>query len=118
VEFWNVATRPKDRNGFGLSITDADREVQLIEAQLTLLPDNEQTIVAGSVWLSPTIGRHRTRQRLPHYAPVHPELRAIPRTVPSPCSYSRRICSNNSTFALLSNRPPVPGRRLLSVPET
>ena len=42
VEFWNVATRPKDRNGFGLSVADADREVQLIEGQLTLLPDNEQ----------------------------------------------------------------------------
>src|SRR5487761_2103373 len=31
---------------------------------------------------------------------------AIPRIVPPPCSYSRRICSNSSTLALLSTRPP------------
>ena len=33
-------------------------------------------------------------------------LRATPLMVPTPCSYSRRICSNSSTFVLLSNRPP------------
>src|SRR5439155_16133040 len=42
VEFWNVATRPKDRNGFGLSIAETDQEAQLIEGELTLLADNEQ----------------------------------------------------------------------------
>ncbi len=42
VEFWNVATRPKERNGFGLSVAEADREATLIEGEFTLLPDNEQ----------------------------------------------------------------------------
>jgi hypothetical protein len=36
-----------------------------------------------------------------------PNFLAIPRIVPSPCSYSRRICSNSSTLALLSTRPPL-----------
>jgi predicted nucleic acid-binding protein len=42
VEFWNVVTRPKDRNGFGLSVVEADHEAKLIEGELTLLPDNDQ----------------------------------------------------------------------------
>ena len=42
VEFWNVATRPKVRNGFGLSVAEADDEAQLIEGELVFLPDNEQ----------------------------------------------------------------------------
>src|SRR6267378_5570734 len=36
-----------------------------------------------------------------------PNFLAIPRIVPPPCSYSRRICSNSSTLALLSTRPPL-----------
>jgi predicted nucleic acid-binding protein len=42
VEFWNVFTRPKDRNGFGLSAAEGDREASLLEDQFTLLPDNER----------------------------------------------------------------------------
>jgi predicted nucleic acid-binding protein len=42
VEFWNVATRPRNRNGFGLSIAEVDREVGLIEADLALLPENDR----------------------------------------------------------------------------
>ncbi len=42
VEFWNVATRPKSRNSFGLSVAEADREAQLIEANLELLPESPQ----------------------------------------------------------------------------
>jgi len=41
AEFWNVATRPADRNGFGLTPADADREVQVIEKGMVLLPDRE-----------------------------------------------------------------------------
>ncbi len=41
VEFWNVFTRPKERNGFGLTVAEAEREVSLLERQLTLLPDNQ-----------------------------------------------------------------------------
>lgn len=39
AEFWNVATRPSDRNGLGLSAEEALQEVASIEKSLTLLPD-------------------------------------------------------------------------------
>jgi len=42
AEFWNVCTRPAERNGFGLSIAGTDRRARLIENQFTLLPDSEQ----------------------------------------------------------------------------
>ena len=42
VKFWNVATRPKERNGFGLSVAEADDETQRIEGELVFLPDNER----------------------------------------------------------------------------
>ena len=41
AELWNAMTRPLARNGLGLTATDAEREVQAIEAGMTLLPDNE-----------------------------------------------------------------------------
>jgi hypothetical protein len=31
AELWNTMTRPQSRNGFGLSVQDADSEVALIE---------------------------------------------------------------------------------------
>ena len=37
-----MLSRPKEKNGFGLSIAEADRQVSLIEQQFTLLPDNER----------------------------------------------------------------------------
>ena len=33
-------TRPVAKNGFGLSVIDAEREVRAIEAGMSLLPDN------------------------------------------------------------------------------
>jgi predicted nucleic acid-binding protein len=39
AEFWNVATRPADRNGLGLSAEEALQEVSSIEKSLALLPD-------------------------------------------------------------------------------
>jgi predicted nucleic acid-binding protein len=39
AEFWNVATRPIERNGLGLSIPSTLGEVERIEGLLTLLPD-------------------------------------------------------------------------------
>ena len=39
AEFWNVATRPTERNGMGFSEEEAGREVAGIEASLFLLPD-------------------------------------------------------------------------------
>ena len=39
AEFWNVATRPADLNGLGLSHEEVLQEVSSIERLLTLLPD-------------------------------------------------------------------------------
>jgi predicted nucleic acid-binding protein len=39
IEFWNVATRPTNRNGFGLTPADADRLLRLIERLFPRLPD-------------------------------------------------------------------------------
>jgi predicted nucleic acid-binding protein len=41
AELWNVMTRPFTRNGFGLTAAEAEREVRVIEAGMSLLPDNE-----------------------------------------------------------------------------
>jgi predicted nucleic acid-binding protein len=43
AELWNVMTRPIARNGFGLTVADADHEVQVIESGMSLLPDSEAT---------------------------------------------------------------------------
>jgi predicted nucleic acid-binding protein len=40
AEFWNVATRPADKNGLGLSQDIVLAELALIEELLTLLPDS------------------------------------------------------------------------------
>src|SRR5271170_1891993 len=40
AELWNTMTRPIARNGLGLTVADADREVRAIEMGLSLLPDS------------------------------------------------------------------------------
>ena len=40
VEFWNVATRPTERNGFGVAPANADRLLRLVERLFPLLPDS------------------------------------------------------------------------------
>ncbi len=42
AEFWNVATRPVSRNGFGLAIHQADLIVKEFEAVFNFLPDTER----------------------------------------------------------------------------
>jgi predicted nucleic acid-binding protein len=39
-EFWNASTRPRDRNGFGLSPYETDRMARVIERDFELLPDS------------------------------------------------------------------------------
>src|SRR5258708_10672616 len=39
AELWNAMTRPIVRNGFGLTVADAEREVRAIEAGMSFLPD-------------------------------------------------------------------------------
>lgn len=38
-EFWNVLTRPIDRNGFGLTPAEANDRARMIESRMKLLPD-------------------------------------------------------------------------------
>jgi predicted nucleic acid-binding protein len=40
MEFWNVATRPAARNGYGLSPAGADRRLRRIEQIFAMLPDS------------------------------------------------------------------------------
>ena len=42
IELWNVATRPADRNGLGLSPDEAQVEVARLKELFVLLPDREQ----------------------------------------------------------------------------
>lgn len=39
IEFWNVATRPADKNGFGWTPSQTDAEVSILENAFTILPD-------------------------------------------------------------------------------
>ena len=39
VECWNVATRPVNRNGFGLSPAQAERMLDLLEQLFSMLPE-------------------------------------------------------------------------------
>jgi predicted nucleic acid-binding protein len=41
TEFWNASTRPRGRNGFGLSIEKTQTNAQEIERSFTYLPDTE-----------------------------------------------------------------------------
>jgi predicted nucleic acid-binding protein len=40
-EFWNASTRPLDKNGFGLSVPEADRLARVIERDFEFLPDSQ-----------------------------------------------------------------------------
>lgn len=42
IEFWNVATRPIERNGFGLTPSDAEGLLKLIERLFPVLPDSSE----------------------------------------------------------------------------
>ena len=41
AEFWNVCTRPIERNGFGLTLAETDDSVENIESRMIFLPDND-----------------------------------------------------------------------------
>jgi predicted nucleic acid-binding protein len=46
-EFWNVLTRPANRNGYGLSPGEADIRARKVEAKFRLLPD---TLAVHQEW--------------------------------------------------------------------
>jgi len=43
AEFWNVCTRPADRNGFGFSVAETDERATLIEAKFSFAADSDAT---------------------------------------------------------------------------
>jgi predicted nucleic acid-binding protein len=46
VEFWNVCTRPANRNGLGLSGAETNTRATLIESRFTFLPDTPRVHAA------------------------------------------------------------------------
>jgi predicted nucleic acid-binding protein len=46
IEFWNVATRPIEKNGFGLPTVEAEQMLRLIEQLFPLLTDASTTYAA------------------------------------------------------------------------
>ena len=42
IEFWNVATRPQEKNGLGYSLAETQREVTKLKNLFPLLPDNSK----------------------------------------------------------------------------
>jgi predicted nucleic acid-binding protein len=55
AEFWNVCTRPADRNGYGISIADTNECVEYIERTMTFLPDNQEVY---SIWRQLVIAKN------------------------------------------------------------
>ena len=45
IELWNVATRPNNKNGLGLSPAEAQKEVAKLKQLFILLPDTSQIFV-------------------------------------------------------------------------
>ena len=41
VEFWVVATRPKNVNGLGFTVDEAEQEIDRLQQLFTVLPENE-----------------------------------------------------------------------------
>jgi len=42
AEFWNVATRPSDQNGLGLTPSEADERITKLESLVTILPETPE----------------------------------------------------------------------------
>ena len=40
IEFWNVATRPEQSNGFGFTLNQTKNKIKLLKKVFTLLPDS------------------------------------------------------------------------------
>jgi predicted nucleic acid-binding protein len=49
IEFWNVATRPRDKNGLGYAIARTDQEMDRLLESIAVLPDHEKT---ADIWRS------------------------------------------------------------------
>ena len=64
IEYWVVATRPREANGLGLSIPDADRNLDRIEALFPCLPEPPDI---GRLWRD-VVRQHSVRGKQAHDA--------------------------------------------------
>ena len=49
AEFWNVSTRPADKNGFGLTIPEVQEELNQLETVIAVLPETLEVFLAHEV---------------------------------------------------------------------
>lgn len=45
-EFWNVSTRPRERNGLGLSIEETEAQIESIERRMSILDEDRRVYLA------------------------------------------------------------------------
>ena len=72
AEFWNVATRPVDRNGFGLTAADVEQQTRVIEKGMAAAMSVHR--VTHLLTLNPDDFKRYT-----HMTAVHPNHLAYPR---------------------------------------
>ena len=63
IEFWNVATRPANKNGLGWTTAQTDAEVGGLEAVFTILPDNGGHLLGMAEIGSRALGFRKTSSR-------------------------------------------------------
>jgi len=95
AEFWNVCTRPADRNGFGLTIVETDSLLEFIEGTMRFVPDNDQVY---SIWRQLVIA-HNVRGVQVHDARLAAVMLAH--------GVSHILTLNQSDFARYPNIQPV-----------
>lgn len=66
VEFWVVATRPKDVNGLGLIVEEAERTLENLQNVFTILPENER--IFGE-WKR-LVAKHKVSGKVAHDARI------------------------------------------------
>lgn len=66
VEFWVVATRPKDVNGLGLTVEEAERTLENLQNVFTILPENER--IFGE-WKR-LVAKHKVSGKVAHDARI------------------------------------------------
>lgn len=95
AEFWNVCTRPTDRNRYGLTTIETDQRVDAIERIMTFLPDNEHVY---SIWRQLVI-THNVRGVQVHDARLAASMKAY--------GVTRILTLNQSDFLRYPGIQPV-----------
>src|SRR6266436_7972092 len=110
ADFWNVATRPADQNGLGLTHEEALQEVASIEKLLTLLPDIPAIYAAwkerASSHSTPLISSATAtspRFNHPQFSPSFVSVRSSPPPRPAP-----QFQSQSYTWQRARTRPSAP----------